>query len=231
MFTEHISHGKKAFSLVFMACLIAGAMIFGSCALGYDPGSAPLGETVSTARSLDQAVPSNLEGIWRYNYTNEIDSGYELYTITTVSGDTQIVYEMYDTGGAALTSYGYTATVVSVANYSYTGTGVPLEDPDPNNPNDDSYNYGVIIIQYDEPPAWAADAPYYVEAGWYDVVYYNYLNTTVSPNTIKLANGVNLNNYAPSATDSLVTAQYNFTWDNDSDYVFNWNFGSQIKQP
>ena len=97
MFTKHISHGKKTLSLVFMACLIAGAMIFVSCGqtVGYDADPVLQTESSRTLVSITGDPPASLDGEWTNVY--DPDSGsYDGYVFTIDDDEGTVAYTMAD---------------------------------------------------------------------------------------------------------------------------------------
>jgi hypothetical protein len=152
-------------------------------------------ETVSSRAVLD-ALPI-IDGTWTYSYNYTSDgvqyAGHEEYVITSGS----LTYTYLDTINNTDYGMSFAGTIVSV-NY---------------NPGNTS---GVIIIRYTSPPSDGT-------VNYYNAVYFNNLTENIPrPDTVQLANAVNLSNYSNSEVANSTSASNAFTWTNASNYV-NWN--------
>jgi hypothetical protein len=202
MFTKHISHEKKALSLVFMACLIAGAMIFAGCGqtVGYDADPVLQNETSRTLAGITANPPSALDGEWRDVY-NPGDGSYDgyIFAINGTTGD--VTYTLADLSGGQPNDYGLSFTADIIFTEYATTTNV----------NDS----GVMVIKF-------ISAPYDANADEFSAIYFRNLTAT----TVELANAnapldpEDEDSLHGTATETtLAAALANFTWNNVDDYV------------
>jgi hypothetical protein len=192
---------KKAFGMAGVAALFIAALFLAGCSNAVGYDAE---ETVSSRSVL--TVPS-IYGTWRYayNYTSGgvQHTGYEEYEITGSGGTGGLSYT-FDYNGADDYGLSFAAEIVDIIY----------------NIGDAS---GVIIIRYTSPPDDGTDT-------YYNAVYFNNL-TAGTPDTVRLANAVNLSDYSNSQVSSSTDAATNFTWTNVGNYV-NWSVvNPQERQP